>query len=296
VIVPTLQKHAEQLSGALTELARSERYQTLLLAAVGPLMRQADDVARTRERSRVLTEDGRQALVALDHALARRKLGEALALLEKSFIRHYDPRVLAEVRVLLGVAALEVARPDLARQEFVEAHHLDPSFRLDAHYSPQVRAAFAEAGQNLSAAPAPPADDLVRLARLTGARTVLLLSLEPAGERALLRGALFSAQRSRFTAVESRLIDVSSDRTTAEGARALGAQLRRQAEAGYPLPPPPATTRAATRPRLPPPPPPPPRPWYLRWYTLAAVGAALTAAVVVPIALRQERVGVTARW
>jgi hypothetical protein len=295
VIPPTNRRHAEQVAGALAELARSERYQTLLLAAAGPLLRQADDAARAKERSRALIEEGRQALVALDHALARRKLGEALAVLEKSFVRHYDPRALAEVRVLLGVAALEVARPDLARQEFVEAHHLDPSFKLDAHYSPQVRAAFAEAAQNLPAAPTPPADDLARLARLTGAPVVLVLSLEPAGERALERGALFLARSARIIAVESRLVDVRTGPAAAAGARALGAELRKRAEAHYPLPAP-ATSRATSRPRLPPPPPPPPRPWYLRWYTLAAVGAAVTAAVVLPIALRQERVGVTARW
>jgi hypothetical protein len=139
--------------------------------------------------------------------------------------------------------------------------------------------------------PAPSATELAKLARLAGAPIALVLSVEPAGERVLLKGAVFARARGRYTGVESRLAEVAAAGTTSA---ALGAQLRRIAEASYPPPTRPASIGRRTAP--PPPPPPPPRRWYRRWYAWVAVGAAIAAAVALPLALRGENVGVTARW
>ena len=298
VVLPSLQQQASLVAGAGEALARSNRYRVVLLPALHPLLRQADDKAQVRERARVLVEEGRQALVALDHALAKAKLTAALEVLEKSFLRFYDPRVVAEARVLLGVAAVDMARPDLARQDFVAALNLDPQLKLDAHYSPQVRAAFAEAGSNLPAPPPPPADSLRRVVQLAGAgtRAVVVLSVEPAGERFLLKGALYADAKGSYTGVESRLIDPANPSGVTEEARKVGAQMRRMAESFYPAAPRIVIVKKKDD-RVPVNPPPKKRPWYKRWYVWAAVaGVVATAGIALPLSLRSKHVETTITW
>jgi len=295
VVLPGDPQQGRLLAPIEAEVARSERYRLLPLPALLPLMRQADEAGQVRTRATALIEEGRQALVALDHTLAKSKLASALQVLEQSFVRHYDAHHLAEVHVHLGILALQGARPDLARQEFVDALHLAPTFKLDAHYSPQVRTAFAEAAQALPPRPAPSRGDLGRLLRLAGARAALVLSVGPAGDRALLQGAVFLQARGAYTGVESVLIDPAA--SPEAGGRSLGLQLRRAVEPLYPAPPRKLIARTITIPEQPKPRP-PVRPWYRRWYTWAAAGGvvAAAAAIVLPLTLRKETVEVPVHW
>jgi len=298
-VLPSVERQATLVAGAGEELGRSDRYRVLLLAALQPLLRQSDEKAQVRQRATTLVEEGRQALVALDHALAKSKLAAALDALEKSFLRFYDPRTIAQVRVLLGVAAVDMARPDLARQDFVEALHLDPPLKLDAHYSPQVRAAFADARESLPPPPPPPAESLRRVLQLAGAgaRAAVVLSVEPAGERALLKGALYSDVKGSYTGVESRLVDPADPSRASDGARKLGAQMRRMAESIYPPAPKRIIIPQKKKDDVPVKPPPKKRPWYKRWYTWVATGGlVVTAAIVLPLTLRSKHVETTIQW
>jgi hypothetical protein len=122
----------------------------------------------------------------------------------------------------------------------------------------------------------------------------VVLGVEPAGERALIKGALYLDHKGSYTDVESRLVNPTERASVEREARALGAQMRRMTAAQFPVPrQPPASLPMGAGP---PPPPPPPRPWYLRWYTLTAAGAVTAAAIVIPLVLRGKYVEVNARW
>lgn len=285
----------DHLHSVEKELTQSKRYRIVLLRALTPLMRQADAKEQMEQRSSDLVAEGRKALVVLDHDLAQAKLSEAQELLRKSFIPYYDPRVLAQVHLEIGRLALQRARPDQARQAFVKVHQLDTTLKLDAHYSPQVRNAFSDAAINLPPRPVPPAEDLARIAALAEAKLILVLSVEDAGgNQRLLKGSLYQAEKGSYTAVESRMIDVADPTAARQQSKDLGSQLRIMMDSHFPAPKPLAKIRKppATQPALPPPPP-LPTPWYLKWYTFVAAGAVVAAAIVVPLALREEHVDLT---
>jgi hypothetical protein len=292
-----MDRQAAQVGPAGEAIAASTRYRMLLLPALHPLFRQADDKTQVRTRATVLINEGRQALIALDHTLANAKLSAALDVLERSFLRFYDPHVIAQVRVLLGVAAVDQARPDLARQHFVEALYLDPALKLDAHYSPQVRTVFTQVAQYLPPAPTPPAASLRRVVRLAQAKLALVLSVEDAGEQVLLKGAMYSDDAGSYTGVESLLVDPRVSTSLAAKARQLGLQMRTMADARFPPPKivvkPPRNGKPKNGGK------PPPRRcrWYKCWYVYAAVGTAITAAIVLPLTLRSSKhVDGTVQW
>jgi len=272
-------------------LVESQRYRVVLMQALLPLMQQADGRADLLKRANELMEQGRQAMVALDQSRARTLLEQARTLLTDGFVRYYDPRVLAQVHLLLGAIYLEQqARPDLARQEFVEVHRLDPGFKLDAHYSPRVRAAFEEAARGLPPPPSPAPDDVRRLAKLAGAEVAIVLTVQPAGEQSLVQGSLFLVDRG-YSGVESRLVDPDAPQRLERQTGALGLELRAKLEARFP--PPPKKKIVKKKKKIVPPPPPPPRPWYKRWYTWTAVGVAVASAIILPLALRTKTADVT---
>ena len=285
-----------KLLGAVEErLMTSDRFRLVPLTGLVPLMQQEDARAGLRTRGARLVEEGRKAMVALDRETALARLGEARDLYGKGFVRYYDPRVLAQVHLLLGVLALEhQVRPDLARQELVEVHHLDPGFTLDAHYSPAVRAAFQDAARGLPPRPTPPAADLRRLTALCGARAALVLTVQDTGEQGLAQGSLYLREKNAFTRVESRLLDTTDTARQRRQAAALGDLLLAALEAHYLAPKKPK--RRQRRKKIVVPPPPPPTPWYLKWYTWTAVGVAATAAIVLPLTLRTETSDVVVKW
>jgi hypothetical protein len=162
-----------------------------------------------------------------------------------------------------------------------------------------VRAAFAEAGQNLPAPPPPPADSLRRVVQVAGAgtRAAVVLSVEPTGERSLLKGALYSQAKGSYTGVESRLVDPRNPARVTEEARKLGAQMRRMAESIYPALPKWIVIPTKKKDDRVPVQPPKKRPWYKRWYTWVATGGlVVTAAIVLPLTLRSKHVETTIQW
>jgi len=289
------QGDASLLQGVEEKLLSSRRYRIVLLQGLVPLMQQADSRAGVRTKAAELTEEGRKAMVALDQALAQARLTEALKLLRASFVRYYDPRVLAQVHLLLGALFLEhQARPDLARQQFNEVHHMDAGFTLDAHYSPRVRTAFDESRRSLPPELAPPPEDVKRLATLAGASVAMVLTVQGAGEQSLVQGSLFLVDKGVYTRVESRLVPVADPKRAKAQTAALGLQLDGMLEAHFPAPKPsPVKIKKKKKKKKVPP---PPTPWYLRWYTLAAAGVVVTAAIVLPLTLRTKTSDVVFEW
>jgi hypothetical protein len=275
---------------------RSEpRLRVVPLNSLLPMLRQADAAQGLSRRASEDVERGRKALLTLDLATARKRLQQALVLLRGGFIRYYDARRVAQVEVLLGVVTLHEARPDRARQHFVAARQLDPSFELDAHYSPQVRQAFKQAGQSPPPAPLPPPADLRRIAAVAEAKMVVVVSLQRAGGQDHLQGSLYVEPRGAYVEVESRPVDLGRKDAARVEAAALGDQLAKLLQARLPAGPGPKLVG----PGGPGKPPPPPRPWYKRWYTWVAVAgavAAVSAAVAVPLALKKEYVEGQFTW
>ena len=296
---PSVVLIAQQLSpseqAALEQTLReSKRYRLLPVDALLPLMRQQDQRAQLRKRAGAMIEAGRAALVALEHERARHHFTEAARLLEDGFVRIYDPRQLAQTRVLLGVAAMQAARPDLAHEAFIAALHLDPALKLDAYYSPQVRRVFQQAADSLPPRPVPPSTLLAKLAKL--AQTSLLVIAK--GEQAdtvtrRLTVVFYRANNKRFSEPQTQLFRGSSSSQLMSFLKSVRARCLAL------FPPAPRTLdklprqpamRVQQRDLY------KPRPWYLRWYTLAAAAAVVAAAVAIPLALRQEHASLRVEW
>lgn len=292
LIAPT-NESGRQLSAAEEALSSSGGYSLVLLQALVTPMRAADVSKKVRTRASALEDEGRKAQLGMDYTAARDKFTAALGVLSGGFVRYYDPRALAQIRLLLGSLALNKARPDLAREQFVKALHLDPSLRPDAHHSPQVRKAFSEAVASLPPRPEPPAADVVRVARMAGAAHAVVLGVQPVGDQSLLKGALVKIDKGSYSPFESTLADPKDPNALRQKARRLGLELRKRLEVIYPLPKAPPTTRPFVKngkkngKHVPP----PPRPWYLRWYTFVAAGAVVATAIILPLALSEEHVG-----
>ncbi len=296
LVTQTTAEAAKLVAAVVGEVGASERYGTRPLSALTPLLRQQDTSARVIARAAVLLELARKAMLALDHPLAQQKLDEARAILRSGFVELYEPTPLAQVELLRGVVALNRARPDLARTAFTEALHLDPTLAPDAHYRPQVRAAFAEAKTKRPSAPIPrPALITRALAKLAhGRRALVVAGARGEGGLVVLR-ALQLATSGGYGEVEALTL-TASDADALARAKSFGAKLRRGLEQHFPAP---ATQPTSRKVDLVPKrvaPPPAEKPWYKRWYVWAIAGAVVGAAVVIPLATRKDVVDAHVSW
>lgn len=281
---------------AIAELARGRSYRLLPLEAVHPLLRQHDAGENLLQRIQTLREEGHQALLALDQGGAEEKLEQASRLLERSFARFYEPALAAEIHVLRGVAALRASRPDLAREEFVEAHQLYPALELDAHYSPQVRSAFTQASRSSPTQSAPTPTQLGALLRVVGnvARAVVVLVQPLESQHRLAQLLVFDPARERYVLVESAPIPPGDEQRASREAMELGRRVRGSLDGALELRTPGSQlARARATPKRQP----SARPWYKRWYVWAAAGLVLASvAVTVPLATRREVVDLDVNW
>lgn len=281
---------------AARQLGQSPRLQVIPLAALSPLMQQRDAERNLLARITALREESRQALLALADERATTKLDEALALAQGGFVRFYEPALLAQLHLLRAIAALNQARPELAREDFQRAHQLDGALVLDAHYSPQVRQAFDQALAHGPLPSAPPASgEAARLLELQPeARWAVVLAADaPQASTLLIKGLVLERGSPHYTLIEASSISLAPAAAAQQRARELGAKLRRWFDARLAPP----VVRPAPSPA--------PRPrsvaarreWYRRWYVWAAaaviVGGVATA---VPLALQRDVVALDVRW
>ncbi|MBK8482497.1 MAG: hypothetical protein IPL40_15255 [Proteobacteria bacterium] len=288
---------------AARELLNSPRFQVIPLAALTPLMQQRDAETGVTARIKALREEGRQALLALADDVAARKVDEALALARSAFVRFYEPALLAQLHLLRAIAGLNQSRPDLAGEDFRRAHQLDAELILDAHYSPQVREAFARALEHEpEAATPPPSTELTALFGLQPeARYAIVLAADtPQEGTVLLKGLALERGALHYTLIDASSISIAPAAAAQARARELGVKLKAWLEArveagaqvGVKAPVLPASPAAQPRPATA-----PPRAWYARWYVWVAaaivVGGVATA---VPLALQRDVVALDVRW
>jgi len=301
--------NSQQAANIILEILNTSPRLTVLSAtAVVPLLRQADLADDSVRKASDLHEQGRQALLALDHDRAHRLLEEARQLLEHSSAWLYEPELVAQVHLLRGVVAVRAARPDLARQAFIAAHHMDPALELDAHYSPQVRSAFEQTVASAPPAPAPSAKQLARIASVVPHTNFALVITvdEIHGQPTLLKALTFEKRQKAYVEVDSEQIPSASGASggLVQSAQALGQRLKRQLESRL-LGPASRPFLAATLPtsraiaRLPYSTPVYVRtkPWYKRWYVWTTVGVvAAAAAVAIALTARDDVVDLSVSW
>lgn len=298
VIVVSPGRAAPLSEAATAELARGRHFKLLTVSALVPLARQRDAAKSVMTKAGTLRELGRQALLALDHETAAQKLTEALDLLDTSLVRFYDPRFLADILVLRGIVSLRMSRPELARESFAAAHHLDPRYKLDAHYSPQVRNAFADAAASAPTSAAPTSSQLASLVELAPhARLAVVLAIDQGTtDHLALQALLFDPDKRDYVGIESEDVTTADPEKQRSAARTLGRRLAATLDARF-APPPTAALSALTHdPRrqhaeL------KPKPWYTRWYVWTAVGVVAGGlAIALPLAMRNEVVDMTVEW
>jgi tetratricopeptide (TPR) repeat protein len=277
-----------------------------------------------------LFKDGRELHMGLKLWEAAELYRQAIEKLEQGFVRYYDPGRLAEPVLQLGVAFLQLNQKDKARKSFMRAAALAPALQLsEGYYSPSVRKAFLQAKEELGVLRPgiPPPKELARMCVAAELSGMIVVSLESLGDRPLLRTALFDAERSRFVAVETAVLEES---TAAESGAEVAARLKDDLAAviGFTLeaePPPPAPDAGVEQPQAeeaPPkapdagiaeepravtaePPreapdagipfdhetPPPPTPWYVKhWWIWAVSAAVIGTAVALPLTVFREDV------
>ena len=274
----------------VASMGKTSRFQVVLLEGLFPLMRQADDRDDIKKTASREMERGRAALLALKHDQADKHLHTSRQTMETGFVRYYQPRLLAQVYILLGVAATNRARPDQATEFFTRVRHLAPKTKLDAHYSPQVRTTFARTALDLPPAPAPSPKEMQKLLSLARADVALVISHETTGTAdGRIKGVIYERQKNAYT-------DTATFPLTHQGAmassvledigRQMGDQLALAAsDESMTL----VTADSRTDDESP--------PWYGRWYTWVGIGAIVAAAVVVPLVMTSsDHVELKVRW
>lgn len=226
------------IDAAAQEIGRSDRLQVLPLSAVLPLLKDKDADHDVTGRLTALYEGARQAVLALDHETAARKLDEALELVSSSFVAIYDPPLVAQLHVLRGVVALGVSRPDRAREAFLAARRADENLVLDAHYSPQVRQAFEQSREEGASRATPEPAQIRRVLGMLphASLAAAIVADPPRNDTILLKALVYDASGDGYAAADSQTL---SARSLAEGqtaARALGRRLRGMLEHRLPKP------------------------------------------------------------
>jgi hypothetical protein len=271
-----------------------------------------------------LFKDGRELHMGLKLWEAAELYRQAIEMLEQGFVRYYDSGRLAEPVLQLGVALLHLNRKDKARKAFMRAAALAPALQLsEGYYSPSVRKAFKQAKEELGALHPgiPPPKELARMCKSAGLSGMIVVSLERLGDRPLLRIALFDAQKNRFVAVETAVLEESTAEKSGEEVAArlkddVAAVIGLTVEAEPPPPAPdagvveepqeeePAPTEEPTTVTEEPPQavpdagipldhetPPPPKAWYIKhWWIWAVTAAVIGTAVALPLTVLSEDV------
>ncbi len=173
-------------------------------------LRQRDEREGLLSDARMHLDKGRKLHLALslDKAIAEYK--KSTELLQQGFVLYYDPDLLVEPLLQLGVAQYQAGDRALARQTFMRVAALSPKLKLDeAYYSPSIRKAYSEAvsGLGIREPTIPSPGQLRRICEALDIRGLVVASVERPGERSLLRLGVFDRSYGSFVAVETVALD-----------------------------------------------------------------------------------------
>jgi len=291
---PAIQRSRDTLSRLPIRLVGLEEFSKYL--------KKLDQQSGVLEQAGELLKKGKELHLGLKLSRAEDLYRQAIAKLDGSFARYYQPELLAEPVLQLGVAQFQAGRKDQARRAFMRAIGLSPGLKLaEGYYSPSVRSAFEEARRELGKLEVelPPPGEMDRICKAALLRAMVVLSVERLGDRPLLRLSLFDPGSGKYTAVETTVIEEKNaaeagqqvaERLSGKLAAAVGISYQAKPEVpdgGVGLPDGGVETGET------------PDPWYVRHWWIWPVTAAVIAGVAVTLPLtvfREDVVDVRVRY
>jgi len=170
------------------------------------ILRQADATAGVLERAAVALEQGRKFHLGMELDKAAGAYQQSFQELAQGFAQHYQPGLLAEPLLQLGVAHFEAGRKEEAAAFFRQAWLLSPGLQLaGGYFSPRVRDFFAKTTADLKA-PSPSLIEPKTAARICKAarlEALLVIQQEEAGGELLVRVAIFDCPQEKYLQLES---------------------------------------------------------------------------------------------
>ena len=188
-------------------------------------LRAVDNKRGVQKEAGKLLARGRELHLGLKLEQAVDWYGRAIGKLEQGFPRYYDPGLMAEPILQLGVALFEANQKDAARKAFMRVVTLVPGLQLsEGYYSPSIRKAFNQARSDLGVLrPGSPSPlESQRICQALNLKGLLTASAETLGDRPLLRLALFDVKTRNYSAVETMVLNES---TAAVGGREVAQRL-----------------------------------------------------------------------
>jgi predicted outer membrane protein len=177
------------------------------------------------ERAGKALAQGRELHLGMKLSRAIEKYREAERILLEGFSQYYDPAILAQPVLRLGVALFQSNQTNEARKAFMRAASLVPSLQMsEGYYSPSVREAFEKARTELGEPQAgiPSPTEMDRITTAAGLRGVLVISVERLGDRPMLRMALFDNRLKSYRKIETAVLtEPTAARVGEEVARRL---------------------------------------------------------------------------
>ncbi len=169
-------------------------------------LRQRDEREGILSQARLHLEKGRKLHLGLNLDKAESEYRKSVELIQQGFALYYEPMLLAEPLLQLGVAQYQAGDKVLARNTFMRVAALEPDLKLaEGYYSPSIRKAYSEAVSGLGVReptiPAP--GELRRICNALDIRGLVVASSERLGGRSVLRLGVFDRSYGSFVAVET---------------------------------------------------------------------------------------------
>ncbi|MBW1873039.1 MAG: hypothetical protein JRJ19_13300, partial [Deltaproteobacteria bacterium] len=190
--VPSISVARPAVEGARAEIEKL-KVRLVTTAEIKSFLRELDKRNGLSEKAGHLISKGREHHLGMKLTQAIDHYRKAAEILNGGFVQYYDPGMLAEPVLQLGVALFQGNKEDEARQAFMRAAALVPSLQMsEGYYSPSVRQAFARARTELGALePAiPRPGEIGRICEAAELKGMVVLSVERLGDRPMLRMAL----------------------------------------------------------------------------------------------------------
>jgi hypothetical protein len=207
--VPSTSVAQPAVEGAKAEIEKL-KIRLVVTSEIKSFLRELDKRNGLPEKAGQLISKGREFHLGMKLAQAIDHYRKASEVLGNGYVQYYDPGMLAEPILQLGVALFQGNKKDEARKAFMRAASLVPSLQMsEGYYSPSVRQAFARARTELGALEPtiPRPGEIGRICEAAGLKGMVVLSVERLGDRPMLRMALFDTRIKSFRKVETAVLD-----------------------------------------------------------------------------------------